>query len=1009
MCPTHASKFSADDGLQLALNNQHAGIGNKVISLWLVAGMYPLTNYHSLQTISAGFKVERNITMRIGLPSSPASHRWNGFLIAFAIFASPVFAEDATDVTSVVVAAVKDHKLSINATNEKFGDTAPGVPKKLHVDYSIGDEKLQSEVNEGGKIEIVAPEGQELLILKAVYGPADGSKPVSLENAAEVLDTLPGFTIEHILRADAKVNGSWICLAKDPKGRLLLGGQSGQPITRVTIEDGKVAKQEVLHIPVNETMGMLFVGDALYISGNGSRGFALYRCRDTKGDDSYDDVEFLREWQGGGGEHGSHGLVLGPDNMLYAVCGNFTAVPTDLVASSPHRNYADDLALPRMEDGNGFGAGAKPPGGYVARMDLNGQNIELFSAGQRNTYDIGFNADGELFGFDSDMEWDWGTPWYRPVHVFHSVRGGDNGFREGSAKWPQYYADGLPHTATIGIGCPTGVTFGTGAKFPVKYQKAFYICDWTFGRLIAVHLTPSGASYTGTFENFVAPKSLHGAGGKTPLNLTDAVIGDDGSLYFTIGGRGTQASLFRVTYTGEEMAAPIAADGLAHKNSSDMRDLRRKLESFNVQPDAAAVKFAWPHLNSSDRHIRYAARMAIERNPVDQWQAKALQEKSPDAAFTALLALARLGTAESQPALLRALTSIPSANLTEEQTLNKLRVIEVSIARQGIPTGEVAKQVIANVDPLYPAKSEAMNRELCQILIALDAPNVVARTMKLLEAALTQKEQVTYAVNLRNVKTGWNPGLRRTYMSWWNAGRSSAHPADVVKMFEDAGVPFNNGASFGNFMAHAHEEAKFTMTPDEIIALSDVLTAYSATQTPEPAPPLASRKLVKEWLTGDLQPLLDQVGKGRSFARGKDVFYQAQCSACHRYGDQGGAAGPDLTAVATRFKRQDLLESATEPSKVLSEQYMNTAIETKKGLVITGRITEETPDKVVIRPKPLEPETVTVMKSEIETRQLSKTSPMPTGLLNTFTDEEILDLLAYMESFGNPKHVNFTK
>lgn len=77
--------------------------------------------------------------------------------------------------------------------------------------------------------------------------------------------------------------------------------------------------------------------------------------------------------------------------------------------------------------------------------------------------------------------------------------------------------------------------------------------------------------------------------------------------------------------------------------------------------------------------------------------------------------------------------------------------------------------------------------------------------------------------------------------------------------------------------------------------------------------------------------------------------------------------------------------------------------------MITGRITEETPDKVVIRPKPLEPETVTVMKSEIETRQLSKTSPMPTGLLNTFTDEEILDLLAYMESFGNPKHVNFTK
>ena len=951
--------------------------------------------------------------MRTGLFGFPASHRWNGFLIslacAIAYFPAPVFAEDKTDVTAVVVAAVRDNKLSIDATNESFGDTAPGVPKKLHVDYTIDDEKRESEANEGGKIEIAAPEGQKLAITKAVYGPADGSKPVNLENAAEVLDTLPGFTIEHMLTADAKANGSWICLAKDPKGRLLLGGQNGQPITRLTITDGKVAKQEILNIPVSETMGMLFVGDALYISGSGSRGFALYRCRDRKGDDSYDDVEFLREWQGGGGEHGSHGLVLGPDNMLYAVCGNFTAVPNDLVASSPHRNYADDLALPRMEDGNGFGAGAKPPGGYVARMDLDGQNIELFSSGQRNTYDIGFNADGELFGFDSDMEWDWGTPWYRPVHVFHSVRGGDNGFREGSAKWPDYYADGLPQTATIGIGCPTGVIFGTGAKFPVKYQKAFYICDWTFGRLIAVHLTPSGASYTSTFENFVAPKSLHGKRGKTPLNLTDVVIGDDGSLYFTIGGRGTQASLFRVTYTGEEVAAPVAASDLSNRNGSDARDLRHKLESFNVQPDPAAIEFAWPHLDSRDRYIRYATRMAIERNPIDEWQAKALEEKRPDAALTALLALARLGTAESQPALFRALKSIPSKKLTEAQMLNKLRVIEVSIARHGLPTGEVAKQLIADVDSLYPAGSESMNRELCQILISLNAPNAVARTIALLKAATTQEEQITYVVNLRKVKTGWNPDLRRTYLSWWNAGRSAEHPVDVVKWFEDAGIPFNNGASFAAFMAHTHEEAKFTMTPDEIIALGDVLTAYSAAQTPEPAPPLASRKLVKEWMTGDLQPLLERVGKGRNFARGKDIFYQAQCSACHRYGDLGGAIGPDLTAVATRFKRLDLLEASTEPSKVLSEQYMNTAIETKEGRAIVGRITEETPDKVVIRPNPLEPETVTVLKSEIEDRQLSKTSPMPTGLLNTFTDEEILDLLAYLESLGDSKHTNFSE
>ncbi len=928
---------------------------------------------------------------------------------AMVWFSTPALADDPTDVTPVVAAAVKDNKLSIVASNGSFGDTAPGIPKKLEIEYRIGDEKLKRGVGENGRIEIEAPAGKKLFIIKAVYGPADGSKPVNIENAAEVLDTLPGFTIEHVLTADAGTNGSWICMANDSKGRLLLGGQSGQPITRVTLEGGKVAKQEILSIPVSESMGMLFIGDVLYISGRGERGFALYRCKDTKGDDSYDDVEFLREWRGGSGEHGSHGLVLGPDNMLYAVCGNFTGLPQDLVESSPHRSYGDDLALPRMEDGNGFGAGAKPPGGYVARMDLDGQNIELFSAGQRNTYDIGFNADGELFGFDSDMEWDWGTPWYRPTHVFHSVRGGDNGFREGSAKWPEHYADGLPYTTTIGIGSPTGVVFGTGASFPVKYQQAFYICDWTYGRLLAVHLTPEGASYTGSFENFVAPKSLRGSGGRTPLNLTDTVIGADGSLYFTVGGRGTQASLFRVTYTGDETAKAVAEEQLRNEEGRDSRDLRRTLEAFNVRPNSAAIEFAWPHLNSPDRYIRYAARMAIERNPVAEWQTKALAERNPQAALAALLSLARLGADDTQPAILKALISIPCVGLTEEQILNKLRVNQVSIARQGVPSGAVAEQVIVDIDPLFPSSSATVNRELCQILLALNAPNAVAKTVALLKTAATQEEQLAYAVTLRNVKTGWTPDLRRAYLSWWNEGRSTQHPEPVVKWFKEAGIGFNNGASFDNFLAHAHEEAKFTMSPEEIIELSDVLTAYTAKQTQKPTPALDSRPLVNEWTTSDLQPLLPEVSHGRNFERGKDIFYQAQCSACHRYGDQGGAIGPDLTAVATRFKRQDILEAMTEPSKVLSEQYQNSLIESTAGNVIIGRITEETPEQIVIRPNPLEPQTVTIKVADIESRQFSQVSPMPAALLNTFTHEEILDLLAYLESLGDSKHPNFTQ
>ncbi len=918
-------------------------------------------------------------------------------------------AKQRTDVTDKVKAAIKDESLSVPASNEIFGDTANGVPKKLTVEYQAGDEKHTSEAPEGGRVQISAPAGKKLIILKATYGPADGSTAVAAgtltEAPGELLETLPGFRIEHVLEADGAKNGSWICMAQDPKGRLLLGGQRNQPITRVTLQDGKSVKEETLAIPVSETMGMLFVDNVLYLNGSGSKGFGLYRCKDTKGNDSYDDVEFLRPWQGGSGEHGAHALVLGADRMLYAVCGNFTGVPNDLVASSPHRNYGDDLALKRMEDGNGFGAGAKPPGGYVLRMDLDGKNAELYSSGQRNNYDIAFNADGELFGFDSDMEWDWGNPWYRPIRAFHIVRGGDHGYREGSAKWPEYYADSLPAVVNIGIGCPTGVIFGTGGKFPAKYQKSFYICDWTYGRLIAVHLSPKGASYGATWENFVAPKSLKARSGKVPLNLTDVLIGADGSMYFTVGGRGTQSHLFRVSYTGSEAAAPLAASALHDADGSEARSLRHKLEAMNVAPDPATVAAAWPHLASADRSIRYAARLAVERNPVAEWQTKALEEKQPDAAFTALLALARLGTADTQPAIFKSLAAFPFSSLTEEQVLNKLRVITVSIARQGVPTGEPARMVLAEVNPLYPAKTEHANRELCQILLALGAPEAVSRTVALLRAAGTQEEQVTYVTALRNIKTGWTENLRRDYLSWWNGGRSSQHPLEVVKWFTDAGVNFNNGASFNGFVNHALEDAKASMTPAEIAAMGDLTKVQSAIK-----PPAEARTFVKEWTTAELQPLLDKVGKGRDFARGKAAFASAQCILCHRYGDQGGAAGPDLTNVATRFKRQDILESIMEPSKVVSEQFRMTMVTMNDGSVTVGRIGQENDDTLVVMTNPFDPTaTQTISKADIKARDFSKVSLMPPGLLNTFKQEEILDLIAYLESMGDEKHPDFSK
>ena len=822
---------------------------------------------------------------------------------------------------------------------------------------------------------------------------------------ADDLETLPGFKVEVVLSADPKLNGSWISLGKDGQGRLLLGAQKGQPLTRVTIEDGKVVKQERLKLPVSEIMGQLYVFDSLYVDANDGKRFGLFRLRDTNGDGNYDKVELLREWDGGSGEHGAHTIVLGPDQKLYIVCGNFVKLPRDLDPNSPVRNYADDQVLPRAEDGNGFGAGNKPPGGHVIRVDPDGKHAVMVAAGERNTYAIAFNADGELFGFDSDMEWDWGTPWYRPIRFFHAPFGADQGFREGTAKFPEYYPDSLPAIVPVGIGSPTGVIFGAGARFPAKYQRALYGEDWTYGRIIACHLTPQGASYTGEWENLVAPKGLKGNGRKANLNLTGIVIGNDGALYFTTGGRSLEAQLYRVTYIGKESTGP--ADLHDHAGS-EARVQRHKIEQYITRQDRGAIEQIWPHLGSPDRFIRFAARLAVENQPFDQWKSRSLSEKRPEAALTALLALARVGSSGSQGELLDALARLPLSSLPFSQQLDKLRVIEVSVSRQGRPAPQEASKLISELDPLYPAQSQELNRELCQTLLALGAHDAVAKTMALLAAAPTLEEQVGYVQYLRTIRTGWTPELRRQYFAWFTKDHANAkHPDYVLEWFEEGGRPYGDGASFPNFLAHFHSDAKATLTPEERRALAPVLDAY--------VPPdrrnheARSMKFVKEWTMADLEPALDDVGHGHDYARAKSTFEGMQCLSCHKFGNEGGAVGPDLTAISSRYSRRDILAKILEPSRSISEQYAFTAVKLRDGQSIVGRAIEDTPDTLVLRPNPLAPEQIVVKKSDITYRGFSKTSPMPEGLLNSLHKEEVLDLLAYLESGGRKDHPDFAR
>jgi putative heme-binding domain-containing protein len=135
--------------------------------------------------------------------------------------------------------------------------------------------------------------------------------------------------------------------------------------------------------------------------------------------------------------------------------------------------------------------------------------------------------------------------------------------------------------------------------------------------------------------------------------------------------------------------------------------------------------------------------------------------------------------------------------------------------------------------------------------------------------------------------------------------------------------------------------------------------------------------------------------KGGSAEAGRPAF-EKQCAICHRFGPLGKDVGPDLTTIASRFKKKDVLESVLWPSKVISDQYQAEMFELADGKMITGVIVRETAAAVLVRTAESPDKPVAIAKGKIANRAPSTVSLMPEGLLDGMTQEQVADLLAFM-------------
>ena len=157
--------------------------------------------------------------------------------------------------------------------------------------------------------------------------------------------------------------------------------------------------------------------------------------------------------------------------------------------------------------------------------------------------------------------------------------------------------------------------------------------------------------------------------------------------------------------------------------------------------------------------------------------------------------------------------------------------------------------------------------------------------------------------------------------------------------------------------------------------------------------------LVKEWTVADLEGDLKKLDKKGDAKKGEEVYKTASCAACHDANKDGLRVGPDLAKNAERLDPKALLVELIEPSKVIKEEYQAWLIELDSFEDVYGIIAEEDDKTMRIIDNPLNnADGVVIKKDEIASKRAAGISTMPTGLMNTFEKDQILDLMAYIRT-----------
>jgi putative heme-binding domain-containing protein len=709
-----------------------------------------------------------------------------------------------------------------------------------------------------------------------------------------------------------------------------------------------------------------------------------------------ENISSPRFLQSRGTDHATNGIRMGIDGWIYIAVGDFgfsNAIDRD----------GKKLAM---------------LGGGIVRVRPDGREMEIYTHGTRNLYDVAIDPYMNIFTRDNTND---GGGWN--IRFSHQIQSGEYGY---PLLFKHFTEEIIPALVDVGGGSGTGNLFMDEPSWPEKYNHVPMMADWGRSELYIHRVTPDGPTFTQKEEKFI-----HLA------QITDLDVDGSGRLYMSAwdgaGYSGNPAKGFVVRAVPNDWKyvpfpdlrkASVEKLGTVLKSNSAVARLNAQQELL-TRPAKDATRVSWQI--AADKQLPLYARVAgiftyaqaagkdgienlltlVDDKDVKEWALRALADRkgyaeqvpvepfinsvsdaNPRVQVAAMVGLGRLGRKEGIPALLN--VKVPASFVAPlKDSIGPHATPNAAIIRP-----HIAVRALVSLHAVDECVKAIGTDHSTLALWALRYMHDLKAVNGLIAAYKTSNDKALRADILTTLCRLYKKESPQEGEFWWRT-RPDGHgpyyrPMDwegstmIKKMLTDVWKKTSDKQLFADL------NEKFQMAIPEFGGQE----AVAASEGPKvDLAKITSKKgQIGQSSIEDVMLAMAKIPGDPGI--GRTLFTRQGCVACHSLTASEPLKGPYMGQIGSIMSREQIAESILKPNASISQGFATVLVSTKDKKSYMGFVTAETPAMITMRD--ITGNVSTIKTADIASRKQMETSMMPTGLANALSYEEFASLITFL-------------